>query len=126
MLESITTTSERLDAPTKSNAEPGGGKGDNTNKKMKMEELRSKVGGVVGIPWNILEGNRRTPNVVRGRWVMLYCMRQLFPWMGTQELASNICRDCHGTAIHGMKRATELYETDQEFRQMVDAVLETE
>lgn len=93
---------------------------------MTIEHLRSKIGGITGIPWSIVEGPRRTPGVVRARWLMLYCLHQLCPWMGTHELAENINRECHGTAIHGLRKAKALYDSDPLFRKQVDDVLETE
>ena len=93
---------------------------------MTIEHLQSKIGGITGIPWDIVAGNRRTPSVVRARWVMLYCLSELYPWMGTKELASSINRECHGTAIHGLRKARELYSTDDSFRHQIDQVLETE
>jgi hypothetical protein len=46
--------------------------------------------------------------------------------MGTHELAENINRECHGTAIHGLRKAKALYDSDPLFRKQVDDVLETE
>jgi len=92
---------------------------------MTIEELQSRVGGVTGIPWHIAATNRRTPSVVRARWVMLYCLESLFPWMSNQEMARAVNRTCHGTAMHGLKQAHELYFTDKSFREQIDAVLDS-
>ena len=93
---------------------------------MTIEHLKSKIGGVTGIPWSIAEGNRRTPSVVRARWIMLYALQHYCPWMSLQEMAEVICRECHGTVMHGIRKANKLYEHDQNFKAQVDAVLERE
>ena len=92
---------------------------------MQIEDLQDRIGGITGIPWSVICGGRRTPSVVRARWVMLYCLNELYPWLSLQERSRIIGRDCHGTAIHGWKKADELYESDELFRAMVDHVLDS-
>ena len=91
---------------------------------MISDELLSRVCGVTGVPLVVLRGRSRVPFVVRARWVWLYCLRDLYPWMSLCELADEVGWDCHGTVIHGLRRCDDLYGMDDEFTRQVDLVLE--
>jgi chromosomal replication initiation ATPase DnaA len=91
-----------------------------------IDNLRSRVGGYTGIPWDVIKSPRRTPSVVRARWALMLCLDEMMPWLSLCDIAKIVHRDCHGTVVHGLRKAKELYERDDNFRKLVDAVMESE
>lgn len=85
--------------------------------------IKDKVCGVTGVPGSVLCSRSCTAPIVQARRVLLYCLRELYPWMSLTELSKQVGKGCHVTASHGLRKADWLYANDESFKRLVDAVL---
>lgn len=124
----VNTIDTGLARPVESSAMRGAGSEGMPSKSATrmIDILRSRVGGYTGIPWDVIKSSKRTPSVVRARWALMFCLDEMMPWLSLSDIAEIVHRDCHGTVVHGLRKATELYESDSKFRELVDAVMESE
>ena len=72
-----------------------------------------------GIPVAAIRGRRKTQAVAYARFVIVYLVRQAFPWWSLAELAAAIGRSDHGTALHALGRARALQHRDRTFAELL-------
>ena len=84
-----------------------------------LKHIFEAVSRASGIPVAAIRGRRRTQAVAHARFVIVYLVKQVFPWWSLAELAAAIGRKDHGTALHALGRARALQHRDRGFAELL-------